>query len=388
MKVGVFLDIDGVCTQEAANLQYARLLGVEQQELKLERDFNSKKLSTEQFGDKLVHLFRSKKFTQKWAIQNFANIRFKLDYETLLSLFPEKDVYIVSSSPNYFIEPLAKKFKIPLDHALCSRYEFDANGLIIRCADPVSSNTKKNFVKKYRAQYDVTVGIGDVPEQDAAFLHLCDFPIVMAHNTEEHLRTEKLIDPIRDFLTSLKRVMTLSEVADIDQAKFVALREDSQKLLDESDNSRYDRNVFIMTSYRNDARYKNAIQAIKLTLEKLGFKGWLASDKTLNSQLWANVQAFMLACKYGIAIFTREEERKGTEVGITTSHFNPNVSIEVGFMLSRGKDVLVLKDEALKRLPTDMMGSLYQDFDLDNPQESLARIVKMWIKEICCKKTE
>ena len=388
MKIGIFLDIDGVCTQEAANLQYARLLGVEQQELRLERDFNSGKLCTEQFGDRLVRLFRSNNFTHKWAVRNFANIRFKLDYDALLSLFPANDVYIVSSSPSYFIEPLAKKFRIPIEHVLCSQYEFGTKGLILRCADPVSSNTKKNFVKRFRGQYDVAVGVGDVPELDGAFLHLCDFSIVMAHPTEEHLRTEKLIDPIRDFLTNLKRVTELSGPTEIDQMKFAEIREDSQKLGGESDKWKYDRNVLIMTSYRNDERYKKAIQTIRQTLMKHGFKGWLASDRRLCSQLWSNVQAFMLACKYGIAVFTREEERTGARARVTTPHFNPNVSIEVGFMLSRGKDVLILKEKNLKRLPTDMMGSLYQDFDLEDPKNTLPGIIESWIKEITCKKAE
>jgi hypothetical protein len=39
MRIGLFVDIDGVCTQEAANLQYARLLGVAEEEQKLEREF-------------------------------------------------------------------------------------------------------------------------------------------------------------------------------------------------------------------------------------------------------------------------------------------------------------------------------------------------------------
>lgn len=387
MKVGVFFDIDGVCTLEAANLQYARLLGVEKQEQKLERDFNSKKLSTEEFGEKLVHLFRSRKLTYKWASQNFAKIRFKLYYDALLSLFPEKDVYIVSSSPNYFIEPLAKKFKIPLNHVLCSRYEFDSNGLIIRCADPVSSNRKKNFVAKFKPQYDVTVGIGDVPEQDAAFLSLCDFSIVVANSTENHLMVEKLLDPITDFLTALKRVTTSSEAVEIDLTKFPVISKCRQKLEGKPDESKPNHNVFIMTSFRDDVRYRKTIQTIKRTLKGNGFNGWVASDKTLDSQLWANVQAFMLACKYGIAIITREEERKGTKAKILTSQFNPNVSIELGFMLSRGKDVLILKDKVLKKLPTDMIGSLYQDFDLDNPQHSLPSIVERWIKEILSKET-
>jgi predicted nucleotide-binding protein len=210
----------------------------------------------------------------------------------------------------------------------------------------------------------------------------------MAHYTEEHLRVEKLIDPIADFLTSLKRVTTLSAEVEIDQTKFAGIGKSCQKLVGKLNESKYSHNVFIMMSYKDDDRYRKTIQTIKRTLKDNGFNGLLASDKTVNSQLWGNVQAYMLACKYGIAIITREEERKGTKTKITTSQYNPNVAIELGFMLSRGKDVLILKDKVLEKIPTDVMGSLYQDFDLDNPRRSLARTVKRWIKEILSKETE
>jgi phosphoserine phosphatase len=375
VKIGLFVDVDGVCTQEPANLQYARLLGVEQEQLDMEKDFASKKMSTEKFGEKQVELFRSKSFTRKWAKQNFENIRLRIQSDVLLK-FP--NVYIVSSSPSYFIEPLVKKYSIRPRNFLCSRYEFDAKGLLTRCAKPVNSTMKKDFVRDCKTQYDITIGISDLPEQDAAFLHQCDFSILIGHFEPGYLTVQD-IEPIDDFLKNLRRVVVHSDIAEIDQRRFEAILKSSQ---DHCRDSGYDKNVFIMTPFRNDARYKEMIQIIKQTLKNNGFNGWLASDKKLEPQLWANVQAFMLACKYGIAIFTRGEEGKGTKDKITTSRFNPNVSIEMGFMLSRGKEVLLLKDKALKSLPTDMMGSLYQDFDLDSPQQSLVRIINKWSKEI------
>jgi predicted nucleotide-binding protein len=136
-----------------------------------------------------------------------------------------------------------------------------------------------------------------------------------------------------------------------------------------------------MTPYRSDTRYEKMIQIIRETLRKKGVNSWLASDKKMEPTLWENVQAFMLACKYGIAIFTRGDESEGNTVENAASHFNPNVSIELGFMLSRGKEVLLLKDKALEKMPSDMMGSLYRDFDLDAPEQSLAGILENWCKE-------
>jgi predicted nucleotide-binding protein len=91
----------------------------------------------------------------------------------------------------------------------------------------------------------------------------------------------------------------------------------------------------------------------------------------LHSQLWNNVQCFLLGCRFGIAIFTRDEKKEEDKVIFHDSVYNPNVSIELGYMISRGKEVLILKDKELNRLPTDMIGQLYKDFDLDNPDTTL-----------------
>jgi phosphoserine phosphatase len=207
VKIGLFLDVDGVCTLKAANLQYARLLGVEKQQLEMEEAFSSNKMSTEEFGEKQVELFSSKSFTREWAEKNLANIKLKRNSEALLKF---ANVFLVSSSPNYFIEPLAKKYSIHTEHFLCSQYEFDANGLIIKCAVPVDSLMKKNFVIKHKGKYDITLGISDLPEQDDAFLHQCDFSIIMGKLVKGHLSVQD-IEPIDDFLENLKNSTAVTQ---------------------------------------------------------------------------------------------------------------------------------------------------------------------------------
>jgi hypothetical protein len=144
--------------------------------------------------------------------------------------------------------------------------------------------------------------------------------------------------------------------------------------------SPYDKNVFIMMPFRQhlDERYENIEKSIKKTLAKYGYKGWVATDKNIDTQLWNNVACFLLACKYGIAIFTRNEE----ETKIETKQYNPNVSLELGFFLSRGKNVLLLKDDILPRLPTDLVGFLYEDFDFNKVTKCLPNILRDWIKKL------
>lgn len=376
MKIGLFIDIDGVCTEEPINLQYARLLGIEEEHLETEKNFNENKISTEEFGRRLVSSFRSNGFTNKWAIENFENIRLRVQSDDLFKIF--EDVYIVSSAPSYFIKPFAKKLSIPEERFICSEYDFDSEGLLSKCSCPVSAMTKGDFVKRFSQQYQISIGIGDIPEQDAAFLSRCNIRILMQEFRAGYLSVRE-IEPIIGFLKSLKDSIIPSELSDINREKFIDITKSSQDLLAVSP---YDKNVLIITPFREDARYREMIRIIKSKLKDYGFNGWVASDRKLHNQLWLNVQAFMLSCKYGIAIFTRNEEKRDNIIEIKSSVFNPNVSIELGFMLSRGKEVLILKDKALKTLPTDMIGALYADLDLDNPLNTLPAIIERWIENV------
>ena len=173
----------------------------------------------------------------------------------------------------------------------------------------------------------------------------------------------------------LKRMMQqYGEIEDIFQKQ-------QKSAKDILESSPYDRNVFIMMPFRQkeDDSYKDIEKIIKKELLKNGFMGWLASDKDLDSSLWGNITTYMTACKYGIAVFTRREDvGKGT----IEPEFNPNVSLELGFMMSRGKRVLLLKDSFLKTLPTDIMGQLYKQFDLRKVRSDLPSIITNWTKEI------
>jgi hypothetical protein len=159
--------------------------------------------------------------------------------------------------------------------------------------------------------------------------------------------------------------------------KFAYLDNNAKSLFEESP---FDKNVFVMMPFRQhkDERFEDIEQIIRTELKKKGFRAWLASDKTLSPQLWDNVASFLLACKYGIAVFTRDE--RGTHIAV--EEFNPNVSLELGFFISRGKKVLILKDSALPSLPTDLLGHLYKEFDLNQVNRQLPKIIKTWVNEI------
>jgi len=79
----------------------------------------------------------------------------------------------------------------------------------------------------------------------------------------------------------------------------------------------------------------------------------------------------MHGCDFGLAVFDR----------ITEDDFNPNVSLEVGYMLGMGKDVLLLKDKTLKSLPTDLTGKLYKEFDTTDIESTMPQQIDKWLSD-------
>lgn len=143
--------------------------------------------------------------------------------------------------------------------------------------------------------------------------------------------------------------------------------------------SSYESNVFVMMPFRQerDERYESIEKVLRSELKKQGLRAWLASDRQLAPQLWDNVAAFLLACKFGVAVFTRIERDRRIE-----EEFNPNVSLELGFCLSRGRQVLILKDSALRNLQTDLVGHLYAEFDFNQVTRQLPALIRDWARTL------
>ena len=79
----------------------------------------------------------------------------------------------------------------------------------------------------------------------------------------------------------------------------------------------------------------------------------------------------MHGCDFGVALFER----------INSNDFNPNVSLEIGYMMAMNKPILFLKDRTLNSLHTDLIGKLYHEFDFQNPEEILAKVIDKWLKD-------
>jgi len=132
----------------------------------------------------------------------------------------------------------------------------------------------------------------------------------------------------------------------------------------------FDRNVFIMMRYRETPQFQIIERTIRATLEDYGLKGHMARDRAYTDDLWGNVCVYMVGCKYGIAVFEEIEERS----------FNPNIAIEIGYMYALGRKCLLLKDNRMPSMPTDIIGKLYKTFDVFNIADSVEKQVREWIE--------
>jgi len=137
----------------------------------------------------------------------------------------------------------------------------------------------------------------------------------------------------------------------------------------------FDTNVFGMTRFPAKADKGKldpiapALEAAADACEKHGFTFHLASDRQIVDEVWTNVTAHMWCCRYGIAFF---EER-------TPRGLNYNLTIEVGGCLVAGRRLALLKDKPVKKLPSDLVGHIYKEVDLEDP-DTVTKQLNSWFE--------
>lgn len=129
-----------------------------------------------------------------------------------------------------------------------------------------------------------------------------------------------------------------------------------------------DRNVFIMMPFSGRPA-ESIFKAIAEELTRHGLVPVRADQKAAGSVLWWNVVTYMLGSSYGIVVYEPYED-------IT---YNPNVSIEAGFMLALDRPVLFLANESLSRLPTDFSGHIYKTYSSTRRTPAIRAAVRDWI---------
>lgn len=128
----------------------------------------------------------------------------------------------------------------------------------------------------------------------------------------------------------------------------------------------YDRNVFIMVSYRPGLT--PFVKAVERTLVGLNLNPILAKNEDVTDDLY-NAIACLLCCSYGVAIFDSAEDRQ--------TH-NPNVVYELGMMQLLKRPCMILKHRNLRKMPTDLLTRLYETYSSTN--DAVEKIEGWWRK--------
>jgi protein-tyrosine-phosphatase len=138
-------------------------------------------------------------------------------------------------------------------------------------------------------------------------------------------------------------------------------------------------NVFFMTRFRKTDYHQAISDAVAEAVRAFGLELVRADDPNLaGAVLWTKVQFCMEACHFGVAVFEDIDE----------GDLNPNVSLELGYMMARERTFLLLKERRLPKLPTDLCGHLYKEFDSFDIRPTVLGRVAEWLKPTGARKLD
>lgn len=132
------------------------------------------------------------------------------------------------------------------------------------------------------------------------------------------------------------------------------------------------KNVFVIMRYGAEPPFAEIENTITETLQRFGLKAVLARDVGFHQQLWNNVRFCMDHSRYAIIVFER----------ILDPAYNPNVAIELGYMMGLKRPRLILKDHSIQVLPTDIIGQLYTEFNSYRAKETIAVAIERWLEKL------
>lgn len=126
---------------------------------------------------------------------------------------------------------------------------------------------------------------------------------------------------------------------------------------------------FLMMKFEDSVIQTNLVSILKEIFASNNLILLRADDKWYADDLFLNVKTYMHACTFGVALFER----------INSNYFNPNVSLEIGYMMAMGKPILYLKDKTLTSLHSDLISKLYYEYDFQQPRETLEPVTIKWL---------
>lgn len=131
------------------------------------------------------------------------------------------------------------------------------------------------------------------------------------------------------------------------------------------------KNIFLIMRFRDEPPFPEIVSSIESACAQAGINVLRADMKEYSPDLWDNVLVYLYGCGGAIAVFDQINYRE----------FNPNVALEAGFVIATGRPLLVLKDQAIPVLPSDLSGRLYRDFNTYQPSATITPQVTKWLRD-------
>ncbi len=128
---------------------------------------------------------------------------------------------------------------------------------------------------------------------------------------------------------------------------------------------------FLVMRFAAAKPYGRIVRVIKATAEEHGLVVIRADENDFHADLWGNVRTLLHGCGFGIAVYERIESDKP----------NANVGLEVGYLMAMNKPVLLLKDQNVIALPSDLAGKLYKPFDPYEPETRIPNQLTKWLED-------
>lgn len=167
--------------------------------------------------------------------------------------------------------------------------------------------------------------------------------------------------------TLLERYKEIMVLRDIDfKMSYMPMYSDAEMKFYE----KYGHNaIFVIMPFREELN--KVYETIKDIFTSKGYSAIRADEKEFTNDLWENVRVYLECCNVAVAVFDKNDQ----------DNYNPNVAIEVGYMLSKGNKVCLLKDKKLPKLPSDLISKMYKEYDSDDVEGTLPEQLELWIRD-------
>lgn len=129
--------------------------------------------------------------------------------------------------------------------------------------------------------------------------------------------------------------------------------------------------AFLMMRFDESPAQLAIHRAVNDALAAHGIKCLRADERMYHKHLFFNIATYMHGCGMGVAVFERLKQ----------DDFNPNISLEVGFMAALDKPLCLLKDKTLRCLQSDLVGWIYRPFDTFDPVATVGKEIERWLAD-------